>query len=845
MNMQSDSIDLGSLLSEHAWLRSLAFRLAGPDAADDVLQQAWIAHRTRAGSVRNHGAWMARVVTNFAKRYRRDRTRRARHEREHAVTRDVEALPAGELVAQMEQQQRVATAVLALPEPYRGTVLAHFLEGRSTKEIAERTGQPWATVRSQLSRGLQMLREDLEADGAQWRDRLALAVFGVPSARLAKSPVATVPAVMAAVLLLSVAVAVPLVWRLLETDTPMPVMRSDAALPPDDPSIAPTEEAREAPAKTPNLVASTAPEVPVMAIYSGEVLDSQGQPMSGVGLYEGTKRVGATNLLGSFAVELPVGPHQLTADSDHWILGAQPLQPGGENRLVATKKIRLRGVVIDAEDGRKVAGARIVYSDATLVDFPYSLMGFEFATFRSDGVTDDAGEFEVAVPWLVGAQISAQADGYRGAAAVRFAPELDGFESVAESVLVGEQEARITTPDRITTFVPKIDVRLAVHRRPVTSDPAWLTWTLDGVVIDADRRPVAGARVSFHFYSVLSGVDGTFHIETGSGNLMEGGSLVAWHEQLGAAVCLEPHARWRDLGTKNPHETLQLQRSDQSLRGRVVDLQGRALAGRIVRIADPIVGVDPGRGHREIESEAFRKGAITDALGNFQLTSLLPRNHRLLVLDPETFQVFDAGEFSMGAAVVDIAVPPPQDLQVAWEGRVVDARGEGIAGAVLTASLWRSWGGLGSAVIHTQQFSCDDAGRVRVPAQCAEGVTVTFEAPGRMIASRARDYLDEREYRLGRRVQFRYRAENPPPSSNQRRLAVLDDRDRQLVVEGPYLGSWLRGYIHFMSGGRTGVLETSELATTLVIYTDDGMEKRDEPHRYPIRLVPGEITVIK
>ena len=844
MTMHSDA-DPALLLAEPTWLRSLAFRLAGPDAADDVLQRAWLAHRTRAGSVRNPGAWLARVVTNFANRHRRDRARRARHEREHAVTREVEALPAAELVAQMEQQRRVAAAVLALPEPYRGTVLAHFLDGRSTKEIAERTGQPWATVRSQLSRGLQLLREDLEADGAQWRDRLALAVFGVPSARLAKAPVASVPAAMVAMLVLFVAVAAPLAWWSLEANTPVPGRRADAASPSRAVAAAPTDDLREAPATTPGGEVSTAPAAPALATYSGEVLDPQGQPMSGVGLYEGAAQVGVTNLLGRFAFDLPVGPHRLVADADHWILCATPLQPGAENRLVATRKIRLRGVVVDAEDGRKIAGARLVYHGATLVDFPYSQLDFEFSAFRSNAVTDAEGAFEVAVPWLAGAQISAQADGHRGGASVQLGPEEDGGESGVPSVVIGEPEARTTTPGRIDTFVPTIDVRLVLHRQPVTADPHWRTWILDGVVIDADRRPVAGARVSFHFYSALTGADGTFHIETGSGNLLDGGSLVAWHESLGAAVVLQPHARWRDLGTKNPHETLQLQRSDRTLRGRVVDLQGRPLAGRMVRVADPIVVLDPGRGHREIESDAFRKGALTDARGEFELTALLPRDHRLLVLDPETFQVFDAGEFPMGTAGVDIAVPPPADLQPAWEGRVVDARGEGIAGAVLTASLWRSWSGLGTAVIHSQQFACDEAGLVRVPAQCAEGVTVTFEAPGRMLASRARGYLDEREYRLGRRVQFRYRAENPPASSNQRRLAVLDDRDRELVIEGPYLDSWLRGYRHYMNGDRTGVLETSEFATTLVIYTDDGMEKRDEPHRYPIQLVPGEITVIE
>lgn len=41
------------------------------------------------------------------------------------------------------------------------------------------------------------------------------------------------------------------------------------------------------------------------------------------------------------------------------------------------------------------------------------------------------------------------------------------------------------------------------------------------------------------------------------------------------------------------------------------------------------------------------------------------------------------------------------------------------------------------------------------------------------------------------------------------------------------------------------MLATSEFAKTLVIYTDDGMERRNEAHRFPILLVPGEVTVIR
>ena len=49
--------------------------------------------------------------------------------------------------------------------------------------------------------------------------------------------------------------------------------------------------------------------------------------------------------------------------------------------------------------------------------------------------------------------------------------------------------------------------------------------------------------------------------------------------------------------------------------------------------------------------------------------------------------------------------------------------------------------------------------------------------------------------------------------------------------------------MYWLRGTKSPVLAVSELATTLVIYSD-GSQKSNEPHRYPIRLVAGEVTTI-
>ena len=49
--------------------------------------------------------------------------------------------------------------VLALPEPYRGTVLLRYYEEASLREIAERQAAPLETVRTRLRRAHALLRD--------------------------------------------------------------------------------------------------------------------------------------------------------------------------------------------------------------------------------------------------------------------------------------------------------------------------------------------------------------------------------------------------------------------------------------------------------------------------------------------------------------------------------------------------------------------------------------------------------------------------------------------------------------------------------------------------------------
>ncbi|MBQ8579687.1 MAG: RNA polymerase sigma factor [Oscillospiraceae bacterium] len=59
---------------------------------------------------------------------------------------------------------QVFDAVMALPQKYRMPIYLHYYEGYSTQEIAGILRIPHATVRTHLSRGRQLLRQQLQED---------------------------------------------------------------------------------------------------------------------------------------------------------------------------------------------------------------------------------------------------------------------------------------------------------------------------------------------------------------------------------------------------------------------------------------------------------------------------------------------------------------------------------------------------------------------------------------------------------------------------------------------------------------------------------------------------------
>jgi RNA polymerase sigma-70 factor (ECF subfamily) len=134
-------------------------RLPAVDA-DDVTQNVFITAYTKLSTLRDPAAfagWIVRIARNAAEDYRR-RT-------EEVADLDIDYAARATQSDAAEAASALA-AIRALPEAYRDTLMLRLVEGMSGAEIAERTGLTPGSVRVNLHRGMQLLRDALGGDDA-------------------------------------------------------------------------------------------------------------------------------------------------------------------------------------------------------------------------------------------------------------------------------------------------------------------------------------------------------------------------------------------------------------------------------------------------------------------------------------------------------------------------------------------------------------------------------------------------------------------------------------------------------------------------------------------------------
>jgi len=136
-----------------------------PSQVDDLVQEVFLLALRKLHALRDisrFGAWLATITRNRANDYFRKsipgESVTEPVDENHAESRSNDH-------AAEQQAAMILTVVRALPEPYREPLILRLVEGMTGPEIAARTGLTHGSVRVNLCRGMQLLREKLAETG--------------------------------------------------------------------------------------------------------------------------------------------------------------------------------------------------------------------------------------------------------------------------------------------------------------------------------------------------------------------------------------------------------------------------------------------------------------------------------------------------------------------------------------------------------------------------------------------------------------------------------------------------------------------------------------------------------
>jgi RNA polymerase sigma factor (sigma-70 family) len=259
----SPTLTADLLLTHERFVRGVARDLLrDPHAADDAVQDTWLqALQHGPRSLATLRSWLGRVVSNRARDARRASVRRQR--REAAAMAGVASESVGDTAARLAMQRDVVGAVLALTEPYRSVVLLRYYHGLEPIEIAARLGSKAATVRTQLVRAHDQLRERLDRDHGG-RAAWAAVLLPAPATLSAPSAASIATRVVAVTTLAALATMAYFAWRI---DDPVPPAQPAAAAAAIEAPVDTTVPDRTpAPAAPPPLIAQQAATTPPGAI---------------------------------------------------------------------------------------------------------------------------------------------------------------------------------------------------------------------------------------------------------------------------------------------------------------------------------------------------------------------------------------------------------------------------------------------------------------------------------------------------------------------------------------------------------------------------------------------------
>ena len=200
------------ILAEMGFLRRLLSDLAGPEHAEDLVQETLLRalqRPPRAGL--GLRSWLGAVARNLTRRGQRSERRRRQHEREVQREGDPD-------LERARMAQELAGELARLKPSHRDVLMRRYFDGQSLPRIAEELGLGLRAVESRLRRGRDELRQGLDRTrGSEWR---GLVIAWESQRRLSRPLLAflgasTVPSVKILLALVMIVVAL-FVWTMLD-----------------------------------------------------------------------------------------------------------------------------------------------------------------------------------------------------------------------------------------------------------------------------------------------------------------------------------------------------------------------------------------------------------------------------------------------------------------------------------------------------------------------------------------------------------------------------------------------------------------------------------------------------
>ena len=694
-------------------------------AAEDVVQSTFLTAIERAhrwDAARPLRPWLLGILQREAKREWRRRARRRQHEQVAAGG----APPPEQFVLAAEVREAVTAAIRSMPQPYREVLELRLLQGLSNAGIAARKQRAPGVVRTQLWRGLEMLRGLLPkgiALGAagQLAPQAGLAAVRARVVAAAVSPkaVGAIGALAGVLVMKKVLVAAAalvvcasltwIVWpRAAEESERLDAARAatvaTADLQDPAPAASPAQPRRELVERPHQAAASPAPaSAPAAAGFAVDValVDPQGHPVADaeLGAYEPSwatdkkdrrslreRREAAepflrvrTDVAGRARLAIPheacfLLGHKEGVGTTGDILVRQ--RPREELRLVLVRPVRIAGVVLDAH-GAPLAGASVE--------------------------VDGGGSHPAVAP-------PAQRTGGDGRFA--FVVVAGGSYRVA-----ARDQLRWSSHVAVNTFTDRSD-REVVLRFPGA-------FSVRGLLLDERGQPMRGrvfvvaeamvrARPG-QWHGAEAGTDGRFEVLLNEGGAHHVcGGIEGWTPGI-AKVELDDAFRHREV-------TLQV-RPFLPVDGQVVDEHGVPCAGVHVGLGL----ADPGDAFvsRTLELTGILPRGDTDRNGRFRFLAPAHLRYRLGVKIGHLYAHKQEVALPASGVVITLVAADRQGFTVA--GHVFDARTRTPVPAFRVQLLTHSGNGHRSQVVARVQ---DAGGRFEVgpfPARARYSLTIEAE----------------------------------------------------------------------------------------------------------------------